>query len=153
MDRWCPRRALLLTVALSCLTACAESAPEPEAFGADDAAAIRASLSAYMAANPNIDPDSFFTHFTDDVYWTYNGQDPWVGMEALRAVNWCDTREAEITADRVEGSGELAYAYGTYSIELECASEPTGSAGMFLSVHRRGPDGVWRIAAMQQFGG
>ena len=104
-----------------------------------------------MAADPEVDPDAFFSEFTEDVDWVFNGLDPWEGMDALRANNWCTTQGAEILADRVEGSGDLAYARGTYSLELMCNDDVVASTGSFLSVHRKGDDGRWRIEALHQF--
>ena len=121
-------------------------------FGTADEAAIRDNLSTYLRTDPIAEPDLFFSQFTDDVHWIFDGQDPWMGMEQLRAVDWCHTEEAAITADRVEGTADLAYARGTYSLELDCEAGPYASAGSFLSVHRRGADGAWRIEAMHQFG-
>jgi ketosteroid isomerase-like protein len=121
-------------------------------FGAADEAGIRENLSTYLSTDPIAEPNLFFSQFTDDVHWIFDGQDPWVGMDQLRAVTWCHTEEAAIIADRIEGTADLAYARGTYSLELDCEDGPLASAGSFLSVHRRGDDGVWRIEALHQFG-
>jgi len=70
---------------------------------------------------------------------------------ALKGVEWCHTISAGITAERVEGSGDLAYARGTYRLSLKCKEDtPIDSEGVFLSVHRRLEDGTWRIESLLQ---
>lgn len=145
----CTVIAILLAVGVS---SCARPEAEFGAFSAQDAAAVRANLAAYLSADPIDDPETFFSQFTDDVYWVYSDQPPWVGMEALRAVAWCQTLAgSEITADRVEGAGDLAYARGTYRLSLGCGGDsPSNSQGVFLSAHRRQADGSWRIESLLQ---
>jgi ketosteroid isomerase-like protein len=53
-----------------------------------------------------------------------------------------------LTTGRVVQSGDLAYEYGTYRMQMT----PPGGAtmndrGKYLTVWRRMPDGTWRIAA------
>jgi ketosteroid isomerase-like protein len=104
-----------------------------------------------MGADPIDAPETFFSQFTEDVYWVYSDQTPWVGMQGLRSVKWCHTLSAEITADRVEGSGDLAYARGTYRLSLDCGGDaPVDTEGVFLSAHRRQQDGSWRIESLLQ---
>lgn len=144
-----PAVALLVTAFTA--SSCAQEAPEMPSFASDDAAAVRANLDTYMQADPLEEPETFFSQFTDDVYWLYDQNEPWVGLEALRAVEWCGTISATITADRVEGSGDLAYARGTYSLSLDCGEDtPTDSQGVFLSMHRRQSDGSWLIESLLQ---
>lgn len=130
---------------------CAQQQPEAPTFSDQDAAAIRTNLDTYMAADPIDDPDTFFSQFTEDVHWIYDDQAPWVGMEGLRNVSWCHTLSAEIIADRVEGSGDLAYARGTYTLSLGCADQDEVNVeGVFLSAHRHQADGTWRIESLLQ---
>jgi ketosteroid isomerase-like protein len=120
-------------------------------FTDEDAAAVRDNLQTYITSDPVDAPDAFFSQFTDDIYWIYADQAPWVGMQGLRAVEWCHTVSAQITPDHVEGSGDLAYARGTYRLTLNCASGGTlNGQGPFLSIHRRQADGSWRIQSLLQ---
>ena len=124
---------------------------ETPSFSAQDAAAIRANLDKYLSGDPISDPEAFFSQFTDDVHWVFSDNAPWSGMGALRSVKWCQTRSAEIIAERVEGSLDLAYARGTYSLVLDCGGETTVEfEGFFLSVHRRQQDGSWLIESLIQ---
>ena len=144
-----PAPALLVTALVA--ASCAQQAPEIPSFTSEDAAAVRANLDTYMQADPLEEPETFFSQFTDDVYWIYDHNEPGVGMEALRSVEWCGTISATITADRVEGSGDLAYARGTYRLSLDCGEDmPTDSEGVFLSTHRRQADGSWLIESLLQ---
>jgi Domain of unknown function (DUF4440) len=121
------------------------------AFDEGDIEAVRTNLNTYMVSDPIDAPETFFSQFTDDVHWVYDPDTPWVGMAGLRQVDWCHTLSAEIHADRVEGSGDLAYARGTYRLSLDCGQDaPVNSAGVFLSAHRRQPDGTWRIESLLQ---
>lgn len=133
------------------MSSCAPPEAESSPFSAEDAAGVRANLSAYMGADPINEAETFFSQFTDDVYWVYSDRPPWVGMQGLRNVDWCHTLSGEIRADRVEGSGDLAYARGTYRLSLDCAGDaPVSSQGVFLSAHRRQQDGSWRIESLLQ---
>lgn len=138
-------------VASSMCWACAAPSAGAVAFSDEDAAAVRANLSAYMAADPIDEPDRFFGQFTEDVYWVYADQAPWDGMAGLRNVEWCHTLLGEVSVDHLAGSGDLAYARGTYRLSLDCGDDaPQDSEGTFLSVHRRMDDGTWRIESLYQ---
>jgi ketosteroid isomerase-like protein len=142
------RRAAVAVLVLTSLPACGTAA---DGFGERDTEAIRSNLRTYMETNPLDRPDAFFAQFTEDVHWIYAENEPWVGQQGLRAVEWCGTNAAEITPERVEGSGDLAYARGTYELSLDCGGdEPLESEGVFLSAHRRQADGSWRVESMLQ---
>jgi ketosteroid isomerase-like protein len=147
-----PRKAgsIVLMLILGFSMACTRSEQTTSAFSESDAAAVRANLTTYVAADPIDSPEMFFSQFTENVHWIYRDQQPWLGMQRLRGVEWCHTRSGEITADRVEGSGDLAYARGTYRLSLDCASGPVNSEGPFLSAHRRQQDGSWKIESLLQ---
>lgn len=147
----------LLSASLLFSTGCAEPPPEEteevavESFSAEDEAAVRANLDTFMQTDPIDAPDTFYGQFSEDVYWVYDAETPWEGIQGLRNVDWCHTLSAEINADRVEGEGDLAYARGTYSLSLDCdGEEPEDSEGVFLSVHRRQENGSWRIESLLQ---
>ena len=141
---------LMFIIALG-ISACAQPRVETSSFTAQDAAAVRTNLETYLGTDPIDEPETFFSQFTEDVYWVYDAETPWVGMQGLRSVEWCHTLSAEITADRVEGSGDLAYARGSYRLSLDCGGDaPVGDEGLFLSAHRRQQDGSWRIESLLQ---
>jgi ketosteroid isomerase-like protein len=53
-----------------------------------------------------------------------------------------------VTADEVEGRGDLAYARGHYTLDgtPKAKGDPIHDEGKFLEVLRRQPDGSWRYA-------
>jgi ketosteroid isomerase-like protein len=133
------------------VSGCAQPEVEIASFSAQDAGAVRTNLDTYLSADPIDAPETFFSQFTEDVYWVFADQTPWVGTQGLQGVEWCHTLSSEITADRVEGSGDLAYARGTYRLSLDCGGDtPVDREGVFLSVHRRQEDGTWRIESLLQ---
>ena len=135
----------ILTLGMS---SCTQPQRDTPSFSTQDAAAIRANLDTFMIGDPINEPETFFSQFTEDVYWAFLDLER-VGIDSLRSVNWCPTLLGEITADRVEGSGDLAYARGTYHVSLDCGGDtPVDSEGVFLSAHRRQQDGTWRIESM-----
>ena len=141
----------VLAFILALMSGCAQPQVEVSTFSAQDVAAVRTNLDTYMTADPIDAAETFFSQFTEDVYWVYSDETPWVGMQGLRSVEWCHTLSGEITADRVEGSGDLAYARGTYRLSLDCGDDaPVELEGVFLSVHRRQQDGAWRIESLLQ---
>lgn len=143
-----PMFVIILTQTVS---GCVRPEVEAASFSAEDAAAVRTNLETYMRADPIDAPETFFGQFAEDVHWIYSDQPPWVGMQGLHAVEWCHTRSGAVTAERVEGAGDLAYARGTYRLSLDCGGEePVHSEGAFLSAHRRQQDGSWRIESLLQ---
>jgi len=141
----------VLAFILALMSGCAQPQVEVSTFSAQDVAAVRTNLDTYMTADPIDAAETFFSQFTEDVYWVYSDETPWVGMQGLRSVNWCHTLSGEITASRVEGSGDLAYARGTYLLSLDCGGDvAVESDGDFLSTHRRQEDGAWRIESLLQ---
>ncbi len=141
----------VLAFILALMSGCTQPQVEVSSFSTQDAAAVRTNLDTYLGADPIDAPETFFSQFTEDVYWVFDDQPPWVGMQGLRSVEWCNTLSAEITADRVEGSGDLAYARGTYRLSLDCGGDaPVEFEGVFLSAHRRQQDGAWRIESLLQ---
>ena len=129
-------------------TSCNQTQKEIASFSDQDKEAIRINLSTFMEADPINTPESFFSQFTEDIYFIYNDFDPWIGIEGLHKVDWCHTISAKITADNIEGDGDLAYARGTYMLSLDCKGDTVNSSGVFLSVHQRQADGSWKVKSI-----
>ncbi len=147
MLRYAPDSFVLIGLLMIGTTGCAQSAAEAADFSDEDAAAVRANIEAYRAADPITSPDEFFSQFSDDVFWSYNADASSVGIQELRGIDWCTALSQERTIDRIEGSGDLAYSYGSFELVLDCGeAQPQEHAGYFLLVHRRQADGSWRIA-------
>jgi hypothetical protein len=128
------------------------SASDDESLGnltEADAAGVRDNLTAFTASDPIKSPEKFFTQFTSDVYWAPGPDFLATNMEELKSGPWCTATSSERTVDRIDGLGSLAYARGTFQLSLDCgAPETFERQGSYLSVHRRQPDGTWRIATM-----
>ncbi len=132
------------------LTGCMQSAEEKPVFSEQDKEAIRTNLDTYMKADPIDAPEDFFSQFAEDIYWVYDVNSPWVGMDGLHKVDWCHTLSAGINAENIEGDGDLAYARGTYTLSLDCKGDTVNSKGVFQSVHQRQADGSWKIKSLLQ---
>ncbi len=148
MRRHAPEFFVPICLLMMGMTACAQPTVEAADFSDEDAAAVRANIEAYRVADPIASPDEFFSQFSDDVFWSYNADDAaTVGIEELRDIDWCTALSQERTIDRIEGSGDLAFSYGSFALVLDCGeAQPLEHAGYFLFVHRRQADGSWRIA-------
>ena len=139
---------VLLFILTLGVSSCTQPQRDTPSFSTQDAVAIRANLNKFTMTDPIDEPEAFFSQFTEDVYWVFGDLER-EGMQSLRSVKWCHALLAEITADHVKGSVDLAYARGTYRLSLDCGGDmPVESEGVFLSVHRRQQDGAWRIESM-----
>ncbi len=141
-------KVLVCVVSLGA-SACTQPGVETAVFSDDDVAAVRANLRAFTTSDPIASPDIFFSQFTDDVFWAPGPDFLATNIQELRDGSWCATLTNERTVERVEGSGDLAYARGTFQLGLDCGdADPEEREGYFLTVHRRQPDGTWRIVTM-----
>ena len=126
------------------LVAC--QAPSSD-FTDQDASAIRAQIDTYVSAALAADWDRLGDTLSSDVIFFPPNQAPLVGHDAAMA--W--VREfptlTNFTAvpDEVSGTGDLAYAHGTY---VYTATLPDGSAiteqGRYVIIFRLQSDGSWR---------
>lgn len=126
------------------LVAC--QAPSSD-FTDQDASAVRAQIDTYVSTALAADWDTWGNIMSSDVIFFPPNQAPFVGHDAVMA--W--VREfptlTSFTAvpDEVSGTGDLAYAHGTFSYS---ATLPDDSAiteqGTYVSIFRRQPDGSWR---------
>ncbi len=121
--------------------------PPPSDFTDRDASAVRALIDTYVSAILAADWDTWGNTLSSDVIFFPPNQAPLVGHDAVMA--WI--REfptlTSLTAvpDEVSGTGDLAYAHGTYSYT---ATLPDGSAiteqGTWVNIFRLQADGFWQ---------
>ena len=153
---WTAAFALALTVQVG---ACGRPAAPPAAAStaaapltAADQAAIRATDTAFGTAAGAGDAAGAAAVYLPDARLmppnapTVNGRDGiqrfWGGLfDAYRV-------RITVTSDEIEGSGDLAYARGHYTLDLtpKAGGPPAHDEGKFLEILRRKPDGTWGYA-------
>jgi uncharacterized protein (TIGR02246 family) len=151
---WTAALALALTVQVgACGRPAAPAAAAAAApLTAADQAAIRATDTAFATAAGAGDAAGVAAIYLPDARLmppnvpTVNGRDGiqrfWGGLfDAYRV-------RITVTADEIEGSGDLAYARGHYTLDLtpKAGGPPTHDEGKFLEILRRKPDGSWGYA-------
>ena len=151
-----------LSVALVLVTACssapAERAPgkasAAEPLAAEDIAAIRATDSSFANAMGAGDAAGVAAIYLPDAHLLPPDAAPVEGREAIQQfiAGFLGAYHVTIavSADEIEGRGDLAYARGHYTMEgtpKAAGTPPLREEGKFLEVLRRQPDGTWRYAA------
>lgn len=122
-------------------------------LAAADLAAIRATDSAFASAAGSGDAAGVAANYLPDAHLMPPNAPSMQGREAVQKF-WSGLLDAyqvkfRVTADEVEGRGDLAYARGHYTLEgTPRAKEgaPIHDQGKFLEILRREPDGRWRYA-------
>jgi uncharacterized protein (TIGR02246 family) len=158
-----PTAMVQLAVAIMLASACRPVPHEGPPAGADAAAgplsaadqsAIRATDTAFATAAGAGDAAGMAAMYVPDASLmppnaaTIHGRDEiqkfWGAFVDAYRVN------LTLTAEEVEGRGDLAYSRGRYTLDLTPKAKgpaPTHDNGKFLVIFRRGPDGHWRLAA------
>jgi uncharacterized protein (TIGR02246 family) len=56
--------------------------------------------------------------------------------------------DLQFTQVEVDGSGDMAYVYGTYSMAMTVSEgeEPANDRGKYIEIWRRQADGSWKVA-------
>jgi ketosteroid isomerase-like protein len=137
--------AALALVVTACTAAPAGLTPEDEA-------ALRAAIESFDQATSAMDWDAVMEIMTEDFLQMPPNESVIEGRSAWRA-NVDSSRvteklEYDTEVIRVEGRGDLAFVYGTYSGKdvMEGVEELDEYAGSWLSIYRKQPDGSWLIA-------
>ncbi len=137
-----------LTAAMALVVGCA---PPEAAFTNEDAATIRASADTYVELTLAGDFAALAERFTSDaVVMPPNAEavnsraDIQAFLEAFPTIT-----QFVSTPDDVGGSGDWAYATGTYSLLAtpEGADQPAPDRGKWMVVFERQADGSWLTAA------
>ena len=112
----------------------------------DDTAAIKANLEEFVRADLSGDWDSFFAQFTEDVAWYWlPGAPAAEGLETMKKLDFIKALEKEFKIVDIDGRGDLGYSRGTFSLLLDHEGAKK-IEGNFVTIHRKQPDGSWRIA-------
>lgn len=155
MQRWFIPTLVLVA---ACSPAPAERAPTKaaaaEPLAAADIAGIRATDSAFATAMGAGNAPGAAAIYLPDAHVLPPNAPAVQGREAIQQfiAGLLGAYHVTITvsADEIEGRGDLAYARGHYSMEgtpKAAGAPPFREEGKFLEVLRRQPDGSWRYAA------
>jgi uncharacterized protein (TIGR02246 family) len=135
----------IAAVSAMLLAACAPSGPE---FTDADAEALRAVPGQFTSAHLAGNWDAFTTILSDDVVFLPPNGTAVEGRQAVVTFLQTFPKLSAFTATTTDvgGSGDWAYARGTFSYTTAADSgPPMTEQGKFLAIHRREPDGTWRI--------
>lgn len=149
---------VLVALAVS-LHGCAPPAEDTEAGGMEEQAtaaagqeAFRALVEDFDAAVSSEDLDALMALFVAEPVTLPPGGPPATGARDFRRV-WGDMFaqgdvEVDNEARRIWVSGDLAAAWGTFTIQIEPAEgEPAEDAGKWMAVWERQEDGTWKAVA------
>jgi len=143
------RQLLTLTLAgaaLAALAACSSSGGDSEA---DALAAIAEFNRDYLAAINNGDIDALAALTTEDHMMISSGGPPMHGKQALvDAMTGAFARfdfDESWSPEETVVSGDLAFQRGTFVVNTipKAGGEASRTAGNFLRIYRRQPDGAW----------
>lgn len=151
------RYGLALVLIAACTSAPAErtpgKAPAGEPLAAADIAGIRATDSAFASAMGAGDAAGVAAIYLPDAHLLPPNAAPIEGREAIQqflaGLLGAYHVTIAVSADEIEGRGDLAYARGHYTMEgtpKAAGTPPLREEGKFLEVLRRQPDGTWRYA-------
>lgn len=125
---------------------------EDSGLSDDDREAVAAADLSYAEAWLANDADSIMATLTQDAVIIPSGMDAIEGQEAIRTF-WFppDSRAATVNEYRldqaeVNGSADLAYVRGSFTLAFDYDGDSYESEGTYLSLLRRAEDGRWRIA-------
>ena len=147
---WFPAVSALVAFAFLTVSGC--QAPPPQALSEQDRAAIQETTSAALAiANGSKDWTAYVdTYYAPDAILMPPNQEELQGRSDI--VVWFDTfpsfTDLQFNIQHVEGSGDIAYVQGTYSmmVTLPATDQSEREQGKYLEVWRRQMDGTWQVA-------
>lgn len=138
------------TVALSMIAAgLAAGAPPAPTFSDADANAIRQSVKDFTTSMLAGQWDTWTGLLTEDVAFLPPNGAIVSGKAAVRAFGEAFPKLTAFSAEAVDvaGSGDIAYARGTYALTANPAgAPPMEDKGKWLGVYRKQPDGSWRLS-------
>lgn len=143
------KRCVLQVAALLCLAG--PAFPQTEADSTAAAEGIALSAQAFSRALERGDAEGMAAQYVDDAVLVPPGGRMIAGRDSIR-VFWTPrnpdfrTLAHSLTTDRLEVMGEVAVEVGTWRQEGQLRDEAAReSAGRYLVVWRRQPDGAWKM--------
>lgn len=144
------RPSLAVLVLLSAALACGQPSPGP--LSQADRDALRQAGADLQRAVVEGDWETVASHYVEDAFLAPPGAAPMEGRQAIRdhfAARMADVRAYERDPQTVQGTGELAYVRGNWTVTSVSGDSTTGAAadrrGSYLVVRRRQADGRWLI--------
>ena len=150
-------QVLLVAALAGCRPAPGESRPagsdQPAPLSAADLAAIRANDSSFTSAAAAGDAAGLAAMYLPDAHLMPPNAPSIQGRDAVQKF-WAGFTDAyqlriDVSADEIEGRGDLAYARGRYTLDATPKGKggaPDRDQGKYLEILRRQPDGTWRYA-------
>ena len=146
-------RTLWVSLLFASLIVCAAGCQTETdtAFATADATAVRGALDAYFNAANSGDAARWAALYTDDAVMMPPNSPAVEGRAAIEswlAMLPVKITEAQGTALEVEGTGNIAYVRGTYSMSLQVPGlpDPIAQQGKLLQIYARQPAGSWLLA-------
>ncbi|MCG8608211.1 SgcJ/EcaC family oxidoreductase [bacterium] len=138
---------ILILGATATLAAC--QAPGPASLSQADLDAINAVSQKFLQTARASDWSGVAATYTEDaILLPPNG--PVIEGRANIQAFWeafPPYTDLNLTTIEIEGSGDLAYVRGMYSLTITPpGGSPTPDSGKFIEIRRRGADGSWLIA-------
>ena len=131
-------------------TACQPAAQEAAGLSEEDMAAIKSISPTWAQSWLDCNIEAAAALYAEDAVRIEADEGPALeGREAIRASldeGFCDIL-VDFTIDnvRVEGQGDLAYAWDTFVVTAVVGGDTITAEGNWLGVVRRQPDGSWKI--------
>jgi len=137
----------LMTLPLM-LFVCAACQPQARPLSDEDVASIRGAVQSFQDAALAGDFATAVESYAVDAVFMPPNAPIYEGREAelahletgppVVAFSW--------NAIEVDGSGDLAYARGPYSVSVLIGADTVSMLGKWVGIFRRQPDGAWRMA-------
>jgi len=116
----------------------------------EDVAAIKASTEAYVQARISSDWAALTAFYTEDAIVMPPDAPIAQGRDAIQTLFEASlpVTEGNLTAEEIDGRGDIAYVRGTGSflVQPEGAPEPIRWTGKYIEIRRKQENGLWLIA-------
>jgi len=140
------RRILVPMLLVTALVAGCAPQQETPSFTDADVEAIRVTAADYLAAVRDTAWTTWVGFYTPDALMMSPNEPVVRGHDALLA--WArmfpPVTEFTLTPVEVDGDGDLAYVYGTYTWTIPGHDAP--DSGKYIELWRRQADGTWKIS-------
>ena len=143
-------RSLLVPVVIMVLASSCTTTPSPAFTDADRAAIAAVTEEATAIVNRSQDWDEYVSvYYAPDAMVFPPNHEAVMGREAIAEflAGFPPISDMEFNQIEVDGAGDVAYVYGTYSMMLAMPGmeEPVPDRGKYIEIWRRQEDGTWQL--------